>query len=97
MLVALCEGVVAVGPGVWLVGFLQRHFDHAGPLAHAVGRAAFGAHVLQAVVVVGLAVAASSLPLAAEYTSLLIAPIAVVGSFGLAWLLTLVPGVRRVV
>jgi Acyltransferase family len=97
MLVALCEGVVAVGLGVWMVGFFQRHFDHAGPLAHAMGRAAFGAYVLQAVVVVGLAVAASFLPLAAEYKALLIAPVAVIGSFGLAWLLTLVPGVRRVV
>ncbi len=95
-LTAACEGAIAVGLSVWLLGTFQRRFDRAGPLVAALGRAAFGAYVLQAPVLVGLSLAASGLPLDPEETFLVVAPLAVVGSFGLSWLATRLPGVRRV-
>lgn len=95
-LTAGCEGTIAVGLSVWLLGTFQRHLDHAGPLATALGRAAFGAYVLQAPVLVSIAVLASRLDATPEVKFLLVAPAAIAGSFGLAWLLTRLPGVRRV-
>jgi fucose 4-O-acetylase-like acetyltransferase len=97
VLVASCEGVLAVGLAVWLLGFFQAHVDRAGGFGRAMGRAAFGAYVLQAAVVIGLAVLLAPWQVAPELKFLLVAPGAVAGSFGLAWLLTRVPGVRRIV
>lgn len=94
--IAIGEGLTAVGSSVWLLGFFQRRFDHAGPLARALGRAAFGAYVLQAPVAVAIARLAGPLPVAPELKFLFVAPAAVAGSFGLAWLLTRVPGIKKI-
>jgi glucan biosynthesis protein C len=93
--VAVGEGMTAVGSSVWLLGFFQRRFDHASPLARAMGRAAFGAYILQAPVAVAIARLAHPLPVAPELKVLVVAPAAVAGSFGLAWLLTRVPGIKK--
>jgi hypothetical protein len=95
-LIATCEGVISIGVSVWLLGTFERRFDHAGRLSGALGRAAFGAYVLQAPVLVLCALAAHPLPVAPEVKFLLVAPAAIAGSFALAWLLTRLPGVRRV-
>jgi len=95
-LVAVGEGMTAVGSSVWLLGFFQRRFDHAGRLARGMGRAAFGAYVVQAPVAVAIARLAHPLPVPPELKFLVVAPAAVAGSFGLAWLLTRVPGIRKV-
>ena len=95
-LVALCEGIIAAGSSVWLLGLFQRRFDHAGPLARATGRAAFGAYVLQAPVAVAIARLAGPLPIAPELKFLFVAPAAVACSFGLARMLARVPGVKRI-
>ena len=97
LVTAAAEGAIAVGLGTWLLGTFQRRWDHSGPLGRALGRAAFGAYVLQAPVLVTLAVAVSGLALAPELKFLLVTPAAVAGSFALAWLLTRVPGIRRVI
>jgi hypothetical protein len=60
-----------------------------------MGRAAFGAYVVQAPVAVLIARLAGPVPLAPEVKFLFVAPAAVAGSFGLAWLLTRVPGLKR--
>ncbi|MGB8021397.1 MAG: acyltransferase, partial [Candidatus Nanopelagicales bacterium] len=95
-LTSACEGAIAVGLSVWLLGVFQRRFDHAGALATALGRAAFGAYVLQAPVLVTFALLASTLSVAPEVRFLIVAPAGVAGSFALSWLLTRVPGVRRI-
>ncbi len=96
ILTASCEASIAVALSVWLLGVFHQHVDHAGPLASGLGRAAFGAYVLQAPVLVGIALAASRLAWAPEVKFLLVAPAAVMVSFGLAWLLTRLPVVNRI-
>jgi Acyltransferase family len=95
-LVAVCEGIIATGFSIWILGAFQRRFGQAGPLARALGRAAFGAYVLQAPIGVSLSRLAHPLALAPELKFLIIAPAALAASFGLAWLLTRVPGVKRI-
>ena len=95
-LTAVGEAVVAVCLSLWLLGHFQRKHDHTGRLRAALGRSAFGAYVLQAPVLVAVALAMSTVALAPEAKFLLVAPAAVAGSFGLAWLLTRTPGVNKV-
>jgi surface polysaccharide O-acyltransferase-like enzyme len=95
VLVACCEGIIAVGSSVWLLGHFQRRLDHAGPQARAMGRAAFGAYVLQAPVAVTIARLSGPLPIAPELKFLFVAPAAVAASFGFAWLLARIPGLKR--
>lgn len=94
--VAAAEGVIAVALAVWLLARFQARRRVAGPLAGAAGRAAFGAYVLQAPVLVALAVALRDVGIGPEVKFLIVAPLGIGLSFVLAWLLTLVPGVRRV-
>lgn len=94
---AAAEAAISVGLGIWLLSHFQRRHDTAGPLARELGRSAYGAYVVQAPVVVGVAVAMAGARIAPELKVLLVAPAALVASFGLAWLLTRAPGVRRLV
>lgn len=96
LLTAGCEGAISVGLSLWLLGLFQRRFDHAGPVARALGRSAFGAYLLQVPVLLCCALLVRPLPIPPEAKFLLVAPAGVAASFGLAWLLTRVPGIRRV-
>ncbi len=91
-----CEGVIAVGLAVWLLAFFQQHVDHAGPLAAGLGRAAYGAYLVQAPVLVSIALLVSHLSAEPQVKFLFVAPAAIVGSFALSWSLTRLPGFRRV-
>lgn len=95
-LTAACEGMIAVGLSLWLPGTFQHHFNTTGRLGSALGRAAFGAYVIQAPILVTISLLARDLPVAPEVKFFLVAPAAITASFGIAWLLTRAPGLRRV-
>ncbi|HET7279896.1 MAG TPA: acyltransferase [Dermatophilaceae bacterium] len=95
---AVLESVLSVCGPVWMLGAAQRHLDRplrwVGP---AVARSAYGAFLLQGLLLLGLAVALRPLPLPAEGKALVVAVGAVTGSFALAWLLvSKVRGLARV-
>ncbi|MDH4119136.1 MAG: acyltransferase [Acidimicrobiia bacterium] len=94
---AVCEGLVSVGFAVWALDRFQRHHSRAAPVGRAAGRAAYGAYILQAPVLVGLALSLQHLGLPPEVKFLIVAPLGVAISFGAAWLLSRIPGVRRVI
>lgn len=94
--VAVAEGVIAVALAVWLLARFRARQDTAGPVARIAGRAAFGAYVLQAPVLVTLAVALRDAGIAPEVKFLVVAPLGLILSFALAWAMTRVPGIRRV-
>jgi hypothetical protein len=95
---AALESTLTVFGSVWLLGVAQRHLDRplrwVGPVT---SRSAYGAFMLQGLVLLGLAVALRSLPLPAEVKALIVASGGVVGSFAFAWLLiSRVPGAARI-
>jgi surface polysaccharide O-acyltransferase-like enzyme len=96
LLTATLDEVTAVALSIWLLGSFQHRFDRAGRVGSAMARAAFGAYVLQAPVLVAIAVSVSDVAIAPELKFLAVAPVAVGASFGLAWVLARVPGVNRV-
>jgi hypothetical protein len=92
------ESTLAVFGSIWLLGVAQRLLDRGlswiGP---AMTRSAYGAFILQGLVLIGLAVALRPLALPAEVKALIVAGGGVAGSFGLAWLMiSRIPGVGRI-
>jgi hypothetical protein len=96
LLTAACEATIAVSLSLWLLGHFQRHHARSGPLRAALGRAAFGAYVVQVPVVVAITLAFAPVPLAPEVKFVLVAPLCIAASFALAWALTRLPVLRRV-
>jgi Acyltransferase family len=84
---AAVEASLVVAGSVWVLGLAQRRLVHGGPLSLACGRAAFAAFVLQAPVLLTLAIAARPLDLPAEGKALLVGALAVPACFGLGRLL----------
>jgi surface polysaccharide O-acyltransferase-like enzyme len=84
---AALEGPLVVGWSVWLLGLAQRHLARRpGPVGRALARSAFGAFMLQGVVLVGLALALRRVDLPAEAKAPTVACAGVAGSFALSWL-----------
>lgn len=94
---ALETALTVFGP-VWLLAVAQRRLNRRlGRVSPAASRSAYGAFVLQSVVLIGLAMAMRPLPLPAEIKAVLLATAGLAGSFGIAWLLiSRVPGVARI-
>jgi hypothetical protein len=81
---AVVEGVFSVSVALIVLDrFRRRHADQ-GHLARRLGRSAYGAFVAQGPVLVLIALALRQLNVAGDIKFLLLAPAAVIGSFGLA-------------
>jgi Acyltransferase family len=85
---AAIEGPLAVGASVWLLAAAQRHLGRVrGPVGRAAARSAYGAFLLQGVVLIGLMIALRPIAVPAEVKALTVAALGVTGSFVLSWLL----------
>ena len=94
--VAAESALTVFGP-IWLLGLGRRHLDRPLPWGSALSRSAYAAFILQAPVLVGLALLVRDVPVAAEVKAVVVAGGGVVGSFAVAWLVVdRVPGLRRV-
>ena len=93
---AALDAVLCVFGSVWLLAVAQHRLDRPLPHGRALGRSAYGAFILQTPVLIGLALALRPIGMPAEVKALLVAAFGVAGSFALAWLATLLPGVRRI-
>jgi len=92
------ESALAVFGSVWLLAEAQRHLNRQFRWARpVVSRSAYGAFMLQGLVLFGLAAALRTLPLPAEVKALIVATGGIAGSFALAWLLiSRVAGLARI-
>jgi hypothetical protein len=84
---ALVEASLVVAGSVWLLAWAQRHLTTKPAILAAADRGAYAAYMLQAPVLLSLAIAASPLPLPALGKALLVGCLAVVASFWLAWVI----------
>ncbi len=92
----LVEGVLAVAGSMWLLGFFRRRVNTIVPLGRYLIRSYYGAYVVQAPVVMGLALALRWAYIPTELKFLVVAPLGIVASFVIAYYLVQLPGVRRV-
>jgi hypothetical protein len=86
LVVALFEGVFAIGMSLTVLAFFRRHADRERRRTRPMARSAYGAFVLQAPVLVGIALAMHPLALEPEVKFLVLAAGGVIGSFAAAWL-----------
>jgi hypothetical protein len=95
---AAFESTLAVFGPVWILGVAQRRLNRGFRWSSpAIRRSAYGAFVLQGLVLLGLAVVLRPAQVPAEVKALIVAAGGVAGSFALAWLLIRrVPGVARI-
>jgi hypothetical protein len=78
------EGALATCASLWALERARRRRSKGRPIAVAAARAAYGAYIAHAPLIVVLALAIHRLPAPAEVKFLLAAPIGVAASFGLA-------------
>jgi len=85
------EATLVVAGSVWLLAFAQRRLTDRAVILTRVSRSAYAAYLFQAPVLIGLAIAARSLEWPVLIKAVLVAALAVVGSFGLGRILTRYP------
>jgi hypothetical protein len=83
---AALTAILTVFGSIWLLRLAQRRLDRPLPLGPQLARSAYAAFLLQAFVLLALAVALRWLPAPAEAKALIVAVGGLVGSFGLGWL-----------
>jgi hypothetical protein len=94
---AALEGPLAVGACVWLLGTAQQRL--AGPLTpfeERASRSAYGAFLLQGLVLIGLMIALRPAGLPAEAKAPIVATLGVLLSFALSWVLVTRTRVGRI-
>jgi VanZ family protein len=82
------EATLVVAGSVWLLGWAQRWLTSRGGGLTRVARGAYVAYLLQAPLLISLEIAGRSLDWPAVVKGLIVATVAVTGSFGLASLFT---------
>lgn len=97
LVVAGLEGIIVVTMSLWLIDLFHRRFDHQGPLAREMSRAAYATFVIHQVVLVWLVLATRLIPWPPEIEYLSAAVIGVVASFGVGSALIRIPGLRTAV
>lgn len=85
---ACLEGLLTVFGSLWILAAAQRHLAGRPRYGPALARRAYGAFVLQAPVLLGLAAAQRAVPVPAEIKAAIVAVGGLALSFGLARLLT---------
>jgi hypothetical protein len=91
------EAFLTICGPVWLLEVARRRLDHRFWWGSTAQRTSYAAFIVQGFVLIGLAGLLRQVTAPAEIKAVVVATGGVVGSFALAWLLTRVPGVRRVV
>jgi hypothetical protein len=81
------EATLVVAGSVWLLSLAQRHLAGVNWLRTVCARSAYAAFVLQAPVLLTLAIVARSASIPALPKGVLVGTFAVVLSFGLGWLI----------
>lgn len=96
LLASAIEGTLAVVAPFWLLGWFRRQVNSLFPLGKQLIRSYYGAYVIQAPVVMGLALALRGLAIPTELKFLVVAPLGIVASFTLAYYFVQLPGVNRI-
>ncbi|HET8662360.1 MAG TPA: acyltransferase [Micromonosporaceae bacterium] len=94
---AVIEGPLTVFGSVWLLQVAQRRLNRRARWGPVLGRSAYGAFMVQTLLLLGVALVMRPVPVPAEVKALVVAAGGVAGSFALAWLLiSRLPGAARI-
>jgi hypothetical protein len=90
------EGALAVCGSMWLLGFFRRHVNTTLPLGKQLVRSYYGAYVIQAPIVMGLALAMRAVAIPTELKFLIVAPVGIGASFTIAYYFVKLPGINKI-
>ena len=90
------EGALAVCGSMWLLGFFRRKVNSMLPMGKQLIRSYYAAYVIQAPIVMGLALAMRSVSVSTEVKFLIVAPAGIAASFTIAYYFVKLPGVNRI-
>ena len=82
---------------VWAIGYFRRRQNYLRPLARRLAPPTYGAFVVHAPVIVGLALGVQAAPVPAEVKFVVVLVAGVAGSFGLAALASRAGPVARII
>jgi glucan biosynthesis protein C len=94
---SLTEGVLATCVSLWAIGFFRSRHNHLRHVARSMAPAGYGAFLVHAPLIVGLALAIHGMPVPAELKFACVLVCGVGGSFALATLVRRVPSIGRIV
>lgn len=98
VLFALLDGVTAVALAMWVVAWFERRWDAMpSPLMARVARGAYAAYLLHPPALVVLSAVARPLTVVPEVKFVLVAAAGVPACYAVGYLVSRIPGVRRVV
>jgi glucans biosynthesis protein C len=81
---SLTEGLLATCVSLWAIGYFHRRHNHLRPRARQMAPVAYGAFVIHAPLIVGLALAIQGMPVPAELKFACVLTGGIAGSFTLA-------------
>lgn len=87
LVLATIGGAMSVAASIWVLAFAQRHWDRAGKIARAMGRAAYAAFMFQGLPLIVAALLLRSFGVPLEVKGVLVAAGGIAGSFALGWTL----------
>ena len=90
------EGSLAVSASVWFAGWFQRRWLREGAFARALSRGSYGAYVLHPAVIVLLAISVRWLEVPVELKLVAVGALGIAVSFAVAWALTRIAVLRRI-
>jgi surface polysaccharide O-acyltransferase-like enzyme len=96
LLYSYWEVIKCVGTGMLALVIFRKFFDRQGKIAAAMGRSAFAAYVLHPLVCVGFMLLLADVGIHPLLKFALVAPAALVATFGVSWLFLQIPGVNKV-
>jgi len=90
------EVIKCMGTGMLVIVVFRKYFDSQGKITAAMGRSAFAAYVLHPLVCVLLMLLLAGVHIHPLLKFSIVAPTALVATFGISWLFIQIPGVNRV-
>ncbi|HYQ57363.1 MAG TPA: acyltransferase family protein [Draconibacterium sp.] len=95
---AIWEQLVCVAMIIGLLGLSKKYFNKQGVLARELSNSAYGVFILHAPIILGISACFVGWQNINQLLKFIVlAPVALVACFALAWLIRFVPGVKRVV
>lgn len=91
---SLLEGFLSVSMVIGILSWFRRHFNHQGRLARAMAESSFAVYVLHPAIIIPLALALSGIKMNLSLKFLLVAPIAIVLCYLIAFGLRKLPLAR---
>jgi Acyltransferase family len=84
LITASVEGILAVGMGLWVLAWFQRHGNWDGGWARKISPRAFGAFLIHTPLIVAVAIAMHTWPIPVAVKYCLLAVVGIAGSYGIA-------------